>query len=183
MLPESSSRMTLERCTVTERHSREIHIDLHVTRTQICPARHTARTCDEDTGTIRHAVSQKRLVLFQKRETQSLTQEHTQTLQRHTCTAPKPDIYLGARATDRQCHKNRHGQIQSQSQTHTYSRRAAPSLTLFRNSYPESVTGIQTDVHPIRQKPHVHCHGQTHTDMHSSQKQTVRDRISHPVTI
>lgn len=105
---------------------------------------------------------------------------------RHTCTAPKADIYLCDRATDRQCHKNRHGLTQSQSQTHTHtSRHAVLSLKLSRNSYPESVTGIQTDIHPIRKKPQMHCHRQTPTDMHLSQKQTqtVRDRVPHSVTI
>ena len=107
---------------------------------------------------------------------------------RHTCTSPKTYIYLCDRATDRQYHKNRHGSTQSValslSHTHT-SRHAALS------NYPEIATQNlsqeykRTFIHPIGKKPQMHCHRQTHADMHLSQKQTqtVRDWVPHAVPI
>ena len=76
----------------------EIHTDLHchVTMTQKCPV--TQPELVTDTGTIRHALSEKALYC-PRNETQNLSQEATQTLQKHTHTAAKADVYLCDRAT------------------------------------------------------------------------------------
>lgn len=110
---------------------------------------------------------------------------------RKTCTVPEMrDLvavtgrHTDAPETHKYCSKGRHKYlcnratwIGSVTKTdverprHTTSKHAALSLKLSRNSYLESVKGIQTDIHHIRMKPQMHCHRQTHADMHLSQKQ------------
>ena len=162
------------RDAVTERHSRQIHIHLHchVTRTQKCPIRHTTKTCHRYLYHQTCSVTE-RLVLFQKWDPESVTGRHRHS--RHTCTAPKTYIYLCDRATDRQYHKNRHGTTQSlaRSLSHTHkSRHAALSLKLSRNSYPESVTVIQTDIHPPYRKETTDALSQTDPRRHALVSET-----------
>ena len=100
---------------------------------------------------------------------------------RHTCTAPKTYIYLCDRATDRQYHKNRHGSTQSVaralslslSHTHTHThQQTCSTVKLSRNSYPESVTGIQTDIHPPYRKETTDALSQTDPHRHALVSET-----------
>lgn len=80
---ESCPRMT-QRYSYRKTGTPEIHVDLHchVTVTQKCPVKHTARTCYKDTGTINHALSQS-YIIPEMRDPESVTGSHTDTPQTH----------------------------------------------------------------------------------------------------
>lgn len=106
----------------------------------------------------RHTLSQEDLY-HPRNETSSLSQEDTQMLQRHEDCSKGRHTY----ATEPHRYAVSQKQMWIDPVRHTTSKNAALSLKLSRNSYLESVTGIQTDIHLIRKKPQMRCHRPTQT--------------------